>query len=96
MAALSLTCKQCNANLKSVKEAQSHGEATGHSQFEESTEPVSSSDPAESGDQLFLSRANKLLLAGAQSAMHDLRQALPEPNGKGHALETYRSLGVSK
>lgn len=40
MAALSLTCKQCNASLKSVKEAQSHGEATGHSQFEESTEPV--------------------------------------------------------
>ena len=40
MAALSLTCKQCNASLKSVKEAQNHGEATGHSQFEESTEPV--------------------------------------------------------
>ena len=40
MAALSLTCKQCNASLKSVKEAQDHGEATGHSQFEESTEPV--------------------------------------------------------
>lgn len=43
MAALSLTCKQCNASLKSVKEAQDHGEATGHSQFEESTEAVSSS-----------------------------------------------------
>ena len=41
MAALSLTCKQCNAQLKSVKEAQDHGEVTGHSQFEESTEPVS-------------------------------------------------------
>ena len=40
MAALSLTCKQCNAQLKSVKEAQDHGEVTGHSQFEESTEPV--------------------------------------------------------
>lgn len=40
MAALSLTCKQCNASLKSVKEAQEHGEVTGHSQFEESTEPV--------------------------------------------------------
>ncbi len=43
MAALSLTCKQCNASLKSVKEAQEHGEVTGHSQFEESTEPVSQS-----------------------------------------------------
>ena len=40
MAALSLTCKQCNTSLKSVKEAQEHGEVTGHSQFEESTEPV--------------------------------------------------------
>lgn len=73
MAALSLTCKQCNASLKSVKEAQSHGEATGHSQFEESTEPVSGSDPVESGDQLCLSRAKRLLLAGAEPAMHDLR-----------------------
>ena len=40
MAALSLTCKQCNTSLKSIKEAQEHGEVTGHSQFEESTEPV--------------------------------------------------------
>ncbi|KAL0052845.1 hypothetical protein WJX82_008485 [Trebouxia sp. C0006] len=40
MAALSLICKQCNTSLKSVKEAQEHGEVTGHSQFEESTEPV--------------------------------------------------------
>lgn len=49
MAALSLTCKQCNASLKSVKEAQDHGEATGHSQFEESTEPVSHTGTIESG-----------------------------------------------
>ncbi|KAK9803636.1 hypothetical protein WJX72_007545 [[Myrmecia] bisecta] len=38
--ALSLVCKQCNTQLRSVEEAQSHGEVTGHSQFEESTEPV--------------------------------------------------------
>lgn len=41
MSALSLVCGQCGVQLKSVKEAQEHGELTGHSQFEESTEPVS-------------------------------------------------------
>ena len=40
--ALSLVCKQCNHPLRSVAEAQEHGEITGHSQFEESTEAVSS------------------------------------------------------
>lgn len=39
-AALSLVCQQCGTQLKSVKEAQDHGEATGHSQFAESTEAV--------------------------------------------------------
>lgn len=39
--ALSLVCKDCGTLLRSVKEAQDHGEATGHSQFEESTEAVS-------------------------------------------------------
>ncbi len=38
--ALSLVCKQCNQQLKSVKEAQEHNEVTGHTQFEESTEAV--------------------------------------------------------
>lgn len=38
--ALSLVCGQCGVQLKSVKEAQEHGDLTGHSQFEESTEPV--------------------------------------------------------
>lgn len=38
--ALSLVCKQCDTPLRSVAEAQDHGEATGHSQFEESTEHV--------------------------------------------------------
>jgi hypothetical protein len=37
--ALSLVCRQCNTFLRSVKEAQEHGEVTGHCQFEESTEP---------------------------------------------------------
>ena len=41
MQALSLVCGQCGVQLKSVKEAQEHGELTGHSQFEESTEAVS-------------------------------------------------------
>jgi hypothetical protein len=36
--ALSLKCNQCGAQFKSVAEAQSHGEATGHSDFAESTE----------------------------------------------------------
>ena len=40
MAALSLVCGQCGLQLKSVKEAQDHGELTGHSKFEESTEAV--------------------------------------------------------
>ena len=41
MSALSLVCGQCGLQLKSVKEAQEHGEMSGHTQFEESTEPVS-------------------------------------------------------
>ena len=40
MAALSLRCAECGAALKSVAEAQDHGEATGHSRFEESVEAV--------------------------------------------------------
>lgn len=39
--ALSLVCKDCNAQLRSVAEATSHNEATGHANFEESTESVS-------------------------------------------------------
>ena len=38
--ALSLVCKDCNAQLKSVSEAQEHNAVTGHSNFEESTEAV--------------------------------------------------------
>lgn len=38
--ALSLKCGQCGVLLRSMKEAQDHGEATGHSQFEESTEAI--------------------------------------------------------
>eukprot|EP00884_Botryococcus_braunii_P020187 jgi/Botrbrau1/6852/Bobra.152_2s0012.1 len=38
--ALSLICRQCNTQLRSVKEAQEHGEVTGHNQFEESVEAV--------------------------------------------------------
>lgn len=38
--ALSLKCGQCGVQLKSVAEAQLHGETTGHSQFEESTEAL--------------------------------------------------------
>ena len=38
--ALSLKCNVCGIQLKSVAEAQSHGEATGHADFVESTEAV--------------------------------------------------------
>ena len=37
MAAKSLICKDCNILLKSIAEAQSHNEVTGHSNFEETT-----------------------------------------------------------
>jgi hypothetical protein len=47
--ALSLTCKDCNTALRSVKEAQDHAEATGHSNFEESTAAVLSLVCAECG-----------------------------------------------
>lgn len=40
MAALSLVCQDCGVLLKSVKEAQDHGDATGHANFAESTEAV--------------------------------------------------------
>jgi hypothetical protein len=39
-AALSLVCNQCGAQLKNMKEAQSHADATGHADFAESTEAV--------------------------------------------------------
>lgn len=39
--ALSLLCKDCDTLFRSVQEAQAHNEATGHSNFEESTKPVS-------------------------------------------------------
>mmetsp|Transcript_44596 Transcript_44596/g.113972 ORF Transcript_44596/g.113972 Transcript_44596/m.113972 type:complete len:413 (-) Transcript_44596:13-1251(-) len=39
-APLSLKCDQCGTQLRSVAEAQEHGEVTGHSQFSESTEAV--------------------------------------------------------
>lgn len=38
--ALSLKCNICGVQLRSVAEAQSHGEATGHADFAESTEAV--------------------------------------------------------
>lgn len=44
--ALSLVCKDCNAQLRSVAEATQHNEATGHANFEESTESVSLSKEA--------------------------------------------------
>ena len=40
MAALSLKCNVCGIALRSMREAQDHGEATGHADFSESTEPV--------------------------------------------------------
>lgn len=38
--ALSLLCKDCDTLFRNVQEAQAHNEATGHSNFEESTKPV--------------------------------------------------------
>ncbi|KAL4429552.1 hypothetical protein ABPG77_008601 [Micractinium sp. CCAP 211/92] len=38
--ALSLKCDVCGVQLRSVKEAQDHGDATGHAAFSESTEAV--------------------------------------------------------
>ncbi|EFN54376.1 hypothetical protein CHLNCDRAFT_31757 [Chlorella variabilis] len=40
MAALSLKCDICGVALRSVAEAQAHGDATGHAAFSESTEAV--------------------------------------------------------
>jgi hypothetical protein len=47
--ALSLRCNDCGLLLRSVKEAQDHGEATGHSNFEESTEALLSLQCTECG-----------------------------------------------
>jgi hypothetical protein len=55
--ALSLKCNTCGAFLRSMREAQDHGEATGHADFAESTEPV-----------LALVRAAAAAAAGAPSA----------------------------
>jgi hypothetical protein len=42
MAGLSLECGDCKTQLRSVEEAQEHAELTGHTNFQESTEPVGS------------------------------------------------------
>ena len=49
MAALSLQCNVCGVRLRSAREAQDHGEATGHADFSESTEAVLSLVCAECG-----------------------------------------------
>ena len=38
--ALSLTCEDCGLALRNVQEVQAHSDATGHSNFAESTEKV--------------------------------------------------------
>jgi hypothetical protein len=38
--ALSLKCNVCGLLLRSMREAQDHGESTGHADFAESTEAV--------------------------------------------------------
>lgn len=47
--ALSLKCDICGTQLRSVKEAQDHGEATGHAAFSESTESVRAPPPCAGG-----------------------------------------------
>jgi hypothetical protein len=47
--ALSLKCNTCGLALRSMREAQDHGEATGHADFSESTEAVLSLVCAECG-----------------------------------------------
>ena len=47
--ALSLKCNVCGLSLRSMREAQDHGEATGHADFSESTEAVLSLVCAECG-----------------------------------------------
>lgn len=50
--AVSLLCKDCNTLLRNVAEAQAHNEATGHANFEESTQPVSRSRAREAVDSV--------------------------------------------
>jgi hypothetical protein len=40
MSALSIKCDVCGAQFRGMREAQDHGEVTGHASFSESTEAV--------------------------------------------------------
>ena len=88
--ALSLVCKECDTQLKSVQEAQAHNEATGHVSFEESSEAVSVVPRLEDDLHLLVLVATAplwhctsacghqyvLCVSGAQSCVHKLRQAV--------------------
>ncbi|WIA09100.1 hypothetical protein OEZ85_008512 [Tetradesmus obliquus] len=59
--AVSLLCKDCNALLKNIAEAQAHSDATGHANFEESTQPVT---------QLVCTACGKPCRTDAEKALH--------------------------
>lgn len=54
--AKSLVCKDCNTLLRSIKEAQDHGDATGHANFEETTIAVCSCGAFDTNMPLFCTR----------------------------------------
>ncbi|KAF6266626.1 hypothetical protein COO60DRAFT_1697171 [Scenedesmus sp. NREL 46B-D3] len=59
--AISLLCKDCNTLLKNIAEAQSHNDATGHANFEESTQAVT---------QLVCTACGKPCRTDAEKALH--------------------------
>ncbi len=98
--ALSLVCKDCNAQLRSVAEATQHNEATGHANFEESTDSVSLSKEAIKAIKMLSLKSTMICLqtqnknlgvfSGAQPCLLDVWKALPQHNRAGVAHKANR------
>ena len=88
MQALSLVCRDCDAKLRSVAEAEAHGEATGHSNFEESTAAVRSNIIVQSrinpvdGVPERQHPVTGLLFVGPEAGLHQLRQDMQVRHGE--------------
>ena len=94
--AQSLVCNDCGLQLKSVKEATDHNEATGHADFAESVEKVivQSAGVVEligaiSPATIKWINVSCMSLAGAQHGVRGVRQALPKQDAAGSALQAH-------
>ena len=94
--AQSLVCNDCGLQLKSVKEATDHNEATGHANFAESEEKVGTPSfrvqklpKLPIPDKPELAHAPSPCCAGCQHGVRGVRKALQKQDAAGSALQTH-------